>query len=51
MKGGFVNFNLSGAPVTGGTFVSSVENLRTSNVNAVLYSGGGFQGHIGPVGA
>jgi len=49
-KGGFVNYNLSGAPATVGTFASSVENLRAQNVNAVFYPGGGVQGRIGPVG-
>jgi len=49
-KGGLANFNLSGASATIGTFLSSVENLRTQNMNAVFYPGGGVQGHIGPVG-
>jgi hypothetical protein len=49
-KGGFVNYNLSAAPATEGTFVSSVDNLRAQKVNAVFYPGGGVQGHIGPVG-
>jgi hypothetical protein len=49
-KGGFVNYNLGGAPATAGTFVSSVDNLRAQNVNAVFYPGGGVQGRIGPVG-
>jgi hypothetical protein len=35
-KGGFVNYNLSGAPATAGTFVSSVDNLRAQNVHAVF---------------
>jgi hypothetical protein len=45
-----VNYNLSGAPATAGTFVSSVDNLHAQNVNAVFYPGGGVQGRIGPVG-
>lgn len=49
-KGGFVNYNLSGAPATARTFVSSVDNLRAQNVNGVFYPGGGVQGRIGPVG-
>jgi hypothetical protein len=49
-KSGFVSYNLSGAPATAGTFVSSVDNLRAQNVNAVFYPGGGVQGRIGPVG-
>lgn len=49
-KGGFVNYNLSGAPATAGTFASSVDNLRAQSLNAVFYPGGGVQGRIGPVG-
>ena len=49
-KSGFVNYNLSGAPATAGTFVGSVDNLLAQNVNAVFYPGGGVQGRIGPVG-
>jgi hypothetical protein len=50
LKGGFMNFNLSNAPATVGTFLSSVDNLRRQNTNAVLYPGGGLDGHLGPVG-
>jgi hypothetical protein len=50
LKGGFIHFNLSGAPATPGTFFSTVNGLRTDNVSGVLYPGGGLQGHIGPVG-
>lgn len=50
VKGGFADFQLSGAPATVGTFFSSVDNLRANHVSGVLYPGGGFQGHIGPVG-
>jgi hypothetical protein len=49
-KGGFANFNLSGTPATVGTAVSTIENLRAQNMNAVFYPGGGVQGHVGPVG-
>ena len=49
-KSGFVNYNLSGAPATAGTFVGLVDILRAQNVNAVFYPGGGVQGRIGPVG-
>ena|SRR3974390_3502874 len=50
MKGGFADFQLSGAPATVGTFLSSVDNLRANHVSGVLYRGGGFQGRIGLVG-
>jgi len=50
VKGGFADFQLSGAPATIGTFFSSVDNLRVDHVSGVLYPGGGFQGHLGPVG-
>jgi len=50
LKGGFVNFRLSNAPATIGTFFSTVDSLRTNNVSAVLYPGGGIEGHLGPVG-
>jgi len=50
LKGGFINFHTGNQPATIGTFFSSVDNLRTNNVNAVLYPGGGFEGHVGPVG-
>jgi hypothetical protein len=43
-KGGFVNYNLSGAPATAGTFVSSVDKLRARNVNAVFLSRRGSPG-------
>jgi hypothetical protein len=50
LKGGFVNFRLSNAPATIGTFFSSVDTLRRNNVMGVLYPGGGLEGHIGPLG-
>jgi hypothetical protein len=50
LKGGFINFQLSNAPATVGTFLSSVDGLRRNNVNGVLYPGGGLQGHLGPIG-
>lgn len=50
LKGGFVNFHVSNAPATIGTFFSSVDNLRRKNVDAVLYPGGGLEGHLGPLG-
>jgi len=50
LKGGFINFRFDGRPVSFNTFTSSVTDLRTSNVDGVLYPGGGLEGHIGPVG-
>ena len=50
LKGGFINLRLNNAPATVGTFFSSVNGLRTDNVNGVLYPGGGLQGHLGPIG-
>lgn len=50
LKGDFVDFRIDNVPATLGTFISSVNNLRADNVNAVLYPGGGLMTHIGPVG-
>ena len=50
LKGGFVDFRINNAPATIGTFISSVQNLRRSNVDGVFYPGGGVEGHLGPVG-
>ena len=48
VKGGFVNFRFDPRPASFSTFTSSVDNLRTSNVDAVLYPGGGVEGVLGP---
>lgn len=50
LKGGFMNFRLSNAPATIGTFFSSTSDLRSSDLNAVFYPGAGLEGHVGPVG-
>ena len=50
VKGGGMSFDVEGGPATIGTFSSSVSNLRASNVNAVLYPGGGIEAHAGPLG-
>jgi len=50
LKGGFIDFRLNNAPATVGTFFSSVNGLRTNNVDGVFYPGGGLQGHLGPIG-
>ena len=50
VKGGFINFRLDNRPATFGTFSSSVDNLRTDNVNGVVYPGGGVEFYLGPIG-
>ncbi|GAC1616852.1 MAG: hypothetical protein PVS2B2_07760 [Candidatus Acidiferrum sp.] len=50
VKGGFINFHLDPSSPNFSGFTSSVENLRSDNVNGVLYPGGGIEGHLGPVG-
>jgi hypothetical protein len=50
LKGGFINFRLDPRPATFSTFTSSVESLRSNNVSAAFYPGGGLEGHLGPVG-
>jgi hypothetical protein len=50
VKGGAINFRVDPRPATAGTVISSIENLRANNVSGILYSGGGLEGHLGPVG-
>ena len=50
LKGGFINFQLNPKPATFGGFTSSVQNLRSNNVSAVLYPALGAEGHLGPLG-
>ncbi len=50
LKGGFVNYSFSARPATFDTFVSTVDNLRSSNISGVLMPGGGLEGKLGPVG-
>lgn len=50
LKGGFNKFFFSSCPATFSCFSSEVQNLRAQNVNAVLFPGGGLEGHLGPVG-
>ena len=50
VKGGFINFQLNPRPATFSGFVSSVDNLRSNNVSAVLYPALGAEGHLGPIG-
>ena len=48
LKGGFLDFMFDQRPATISTFVSTVDNLRASNVNGVFSPGGGFEGKLGP---
>jgi hypothetical protein len=50
VKGGFVDFRFDNRPATFDTFASTVQGLRSTNVNGVIYPGGGLEGHLGPVG-
>ena len=50
LKGGFINFRFDDRPATFGTFISSVEDLRSDNTRPVLYPGGGLEGFWGPFG-
>jgi hypothetical protein len=50
VKGGFTNFRLDSTPASFSTFTSSVNNLRTDNVDAALYPGGGVEAFLGPFG-
>ncbi len=50
IKGVFINFQLNPRPASFSGFVSSVDNLRSNNVSAVLYPALGAEGHLGPIG-
>jgi hypothetical protein len=50
VKGGFANFRFDPTPASFSTFTSSVNNLRTNNVDAVFYPGGGVEAFLGPIG-
>ena len=50
VKGGFTNFRLDPVPASFSTFTSSVNNLRTDNVDAAFYPGGGVEAFLGPIG-
>jgi hypothetical protein len=51
LKGGFMDFRLDPQPAfyPFPTFVSSINGLRTSNINPVLFPGGGLQVRMGPI--
>jgi hypothetical protein len=50
VKGGADDFIFSSAPVTFGTFTSSVSALRANSVVGVVYPGGGIEAYLGPIG-
>jgi hypothetical protein len=50
VKGGFVNYQFDSRPASLDTFISSVGNLRSQNMNGVVMPGGGIEGRLGPVG-
>lgn len=49
-KGGFLNVKLDSRPANLNTFFSSIENLRSQDMMAVFYPGGGVEGRVGPLG-
>jgi hypothetical protein len=49
-KGGAMSFRFDPRPETFFTFTSDVGDLRTSNLNAVFYPGGGAEAFFGPIG-
>ena len=50
LKGGIINSQFNTAPASVSGFISSVNNLRESNVIGTLYPGGGIEAHLGQVG-
>jgi hypothetical protein len=50
VKAGFVNFDVTDAPVTGGTVIGTLQDLRDRNTNFALYPGGGVELFAGPIG-
>ena len=50
VKGGFTNFRFDPTPPTFDTFTSSVNNLRSNNVDGAFYPGGGVEAFLGPIG-
>jgi hypothetical protein len=49
-KGGFLNSRFDSALANLSSFVGSVQNLRDYNAMGTVYSGGGVEGHVGPIG-
>ena len=50
VKGGFDKFFVNSCPTSFSCVSSQIANLRASNVNGAFYPGGGFEGHLGPLG-
>ena len=50
LKGGFVHFDFDSRPATFGTFTSSVESLRSDNLQGVFYPGGGVEFFVSIIG-
>lgn len=50
LKGGFANFRFDPRPASFDTFTSSVNNLRSNNVDGAFYPGGGVEAFLGPIG-
>jgi len=50
LKGGFMDFRLSPGLLPISNAVSTLLGLRTSNLNAAIYPGGGVEAALGPVG-
>jgi hypothetical protein len=49
-KGGFIHFSFNPNPATGTGAISTIQNLRLNNVDAMFYPGAGLMASIGPVG-
>jgi hypothetical protein len=50
LKGGFVDFRFSTSLLPYSNLASSILGIRTSNLNAAIYPGGGLEASLGPVG-
>ena len=50
IKGGFVDFRLSPSLIPYSDVVSVLTGIRTSNLNAAIYPGGGLEATMGPIG-
>jgi hypothetical protein len=50
LKGGFIDFRLSPSLIPYSSVASSIAGIRTSNLNAALYPGGGAEASLGPLG-
>lgn len=49
-KGGFIHFTFNPNPASGSGAISTIQNLRLNNVDAMFYPGAGLMASIGPVG-